>query len=257
MIRNQIYKVLSIFKKHRVKALLIGGQATILYGASEFSRDIDFAVLLDNKNLEKIKLALTELRAEQIYFPSLTLDYLAHGHACHFRCGLPEVRGFRIDIIAVMRGCSNFLALWRRRKIIKGIKGLGVNVISLKDLVQSKKTQRDKDWYMIKRLVSADILYHKKVSNQQIEWWFKECRTPNILIDLAKKYPGIFKKVSKERILLKWVRDAGKLNKALIEEENIEREKDRIYWLPLRKELEQMRHSAAKPQPNRKQNTNR
>jgi len=50
LIPNPIGKVLSIFRKHRIKALLMGGQACIFYGAAEFSRDVDLAVLADNRN---------------------------------------------------------------------------------------------------------------------------------------------------------------------------------------------------------------
>ncbi len=53
MTRNPIPKVLSIFFRHRVKALLIGGQACILYGAAEFSRDIDLAVMISAENLDE------------------------------------------------------------------------------------------------------------------------------------------------------------------------------------------------------------
>jgi len=34
-------------RAHRVRALLMGGQACVFYGAAEFSRDIDFAVLAE------------------------------------------------------------------------------------------------------------------------------------------------------------------------------------------------------------------
>ena len=45
MIPNPIRKVLSSMRAHRVRALLLGGQACVFYGAAEFSRDIDFANL--------------------------------------------------------------------------------------------------------------------------------------------------------------------------------------------------------------------
>ena len=45
MIRNPILKVLSSIQRHRVRALLIGGQACVFYGAAEFSRDTDLAIL--------------------------------------------------------------------------------------------------------------------------------------------------------------------------------------------------------------------
>ncbi len=49
MTLSPIPKVLSTFLKHKVKALLIGGQACILYGAAEFSRDIDLAIVQDTR----------------------------------------------------------------------------------------------------------------------------------------------------------------------------------------------------------------
>ncbi len=50
MTPSPIGKVLSTFRNHRVRALLMGGQACILYGATEFSRDVDVAVAADEKN---------------------------------------------------------------------------------------------------------------------------------------------------------------------------------------------------------------
>ena len=39
----------------------MGGQACILYGAAEFSKDIDFALLADEENLACLNKALTDL----------------------------------------------------------------------------------------------------------------------------------------------------------------------------------------------------
>ncbi len=66
---NPIGRVLSIFRKHRVRALLMGGQACILYGAAEFSRDIDVDVLAEPKNLLHLQRALDELQAEPVFVP--------------------------------------------------------------------------------------------------------------------------------------------------------------------------------------------
>jgi hypothetical protein len=52
LIPSPIGKVLSTFRKHRVRALLMGGQACILYGAAEFSRDVDFAVQDEKRSLK-------------------------------------------------------------------------------------------------------------------------------------------------------------------------------------------------------------
>jgi hypothetical protein len=43
LIRNPILRVLSSIQAHKVRALLMGGQACVFYGAAEFSRDTDLA----------------------------------------------------------------------------------------------------------------------------------------------------------------------------------------------------------------------
>jgi len=56
-------------RAHRVRALLMGGQACVFYGAAEFSRDTDFAILADAANLARLRKALAELEAEPIAVP--------------------------------------------------------------------------------------------------------------------------------------------------------------------------------------------
>src|SRR5439155_23789866 len=116
LIPNPIGKVLSTIRKHRVRALLMGGQACILYGAAEFSRDVDLAVQPDERNLERLRRALSELRAEAVYYPPLQKEVLDRGHACHFRVHIPEAPGLRIDVMSKMHGCDAFDTLWARRQ---------------------------------------------------------------------------------------------------------------------------------------------
>ena len=70
-------------RTHRVRALLMGGQACVFYGAAEFSRDTDFAILADAANLARLRRALADLRAEAIAVPPFELKYLRRGHAIH------------------------------------------------------------------------------------------------------------------------------------------------------------------------------
>lgn len=245
MTPNPILKVLSIFKTHEVRCLLIGGQACIIYGAIEFSRDSDFVILAVPENIGRLKKAMTTLDARSVYVPDFQMKYLRRGHACHFRCEAEDVKGLRIDILSVLRGCAPFDELWKRRKTV-AVKGeTAIEVIGLSDLVRSKKTQRDKDWLMIKRLVENDMALNKdNPSDAKIKWWLKESRTPEHLIPLAQKYPDKTKKMVPERPLLEYVSkdDFGNLTKALSEEEQLERQKDIEYWKPLREELEKLRH---------------
>jgi hypothetical protein len=225
---------------------LIGGQACIIYGAAEFSRDSDFVVLCNNENLQRLKKALNVLKTKLIYVPPLEANYLERGHACHFRCNAQEVLNLRIDVISKLRGCQPFDKLWERKNTIS-LKGGGtIDVIGLRDLVQSKKTQRDKDWLMLKRLVEDDIILNKdNPSDERVRWWFLEDRSADSLIRLAQKYPNIVKECIIDRPLLSEAinADMQKLNSQLYEEELSERQKDIEYWVPLRKELEILRHN--------------
>jgi hypothetical protein len=222
----------------------MGGQACILYGAAEFSRDLDLLININKKNIEGIQEALKGLEAETIFVPELNYDVLNRGHSCHFRCHIPEANGLRIDLMSKMRGCSRFDELWQRRTIIE-LPDIGeLGLLSLPDLVQSKKTQREKDWVMIRRLIEIEVTHFKdNPTEKQIRFWILECRTPNLLVYLTQRYPDICSQMSDKRKLLFSAQkgNVSEIEYQLIEEENKEKEADRNYWLPLKKELEKWR----------------
>jgi hypothetical protein len=83
LIPSPIHRVLSTMRSHNVQCLLMCGQACIVYGAAEFSRDAGLAVLADRANLERLREALGELRAETIADPPFDAQYLERGHAVH------------------------------------------------------------------------------------------------------------------------------------------------------------------------------
>ena len=245
MTPNPILKVLSTLRKHRVRCLLIGGQACIIYGAAEFSRDSDFVILCTPENLALLRKALASLKAELIYVPPLEADYLKRGHACHFRCMAKDVKNLRVDVISRLRGCDPFDMLWERRNAVSLKKGGRIDVIGLRDLVQSKKTQRDKDWMMLRRLVENDVILHKdNPSEEQVRWRLRESRNAQRLIELAEKYPEMAGESIAVRPLLSFAvtKDLQRLDSGLQDEERTERQKDTEYWTPLKEELEMLRH---------------
>jgi len=243
---SPILKVLSVFQKQKVKALLIGGQACIVYGAAEFSRDSDFVILASPANLEALGRALKALKASPVYFPDLSLSYLLKGHACHFRCGAPGVAGLRVDLMSKMKGCDPFEKLWARRNKVR-VAGLGaIDIISLEDLVNSKKTQRDKDWLMLARLVENDVFSRGgRGPAVKVRWWLAQARSPETLARLCAAYPAQAGKVVSRRPLLREALKGpgGRLPALLKKEELAERAVDARYWAPLKKELEALRLS--------------
>jgi hypothetical protein len=221
----------------------MGGQACILYGGAEFSRDTDVAILSTDANFKKLRYALDDLRAACIAVPPFLPEYLDRGHAVHFRCYRDDVKDMRLDVMSVMRKVDSFTALWKRRTTME-IPGIAVQLLSLPDLVIAKKTQRDKDWFMIKNLLDANYRQNREnPSEEQMNFWLKEMRTPELLCEIALENPSCLEENIAKRPLLKsaLAGNISNLRTLLVEEENIEREKDRAYWLPLRKELEMLR----------------
>ena len=245
MIPNPILKVLSTLTTRQVRYLLMGGQACVLYGAVQFSRDTDIVIAIDPANLAALTHALDELQAKPIAVPPFEIEYLRRGMAVHFRCQHPDAKGIRLDVMHVMRGVAPFEELWSRRTTLEYDTGLQVDLLALPDWVQAKKTQRDKDWPMIRLLVEAHYKQHAATPNDdRVRFWLREARTPNILQAVANKYPALLAEVVPQRSLLSKVVGAtpDAIEQTLEDEERLEREADRQYWAPLFKELEQIRH---------------
>jgi len=231
-------------RARRVDALLMGGQACVLYGAAEFSRDVDFAITASTANLAGLQLALEDLSARRIAVPPFELRHLRRGHAIHFRCRDPEADGLRIDVMSRMRGVDAFPKLWKRRTTVELPEG-AIEVMSIRDLVKAKKTQRDKDWPMIQRLMEAS--YFAGIGSPTpalVRFWLAELRTSELLIELAGARPDACRRAFGSRPLLRFAaaRRTSQLADALQAEERREREADRRYWKPLKAELEAMRH---------------
>lgn len=231
-------------RARRVRALLMGGQACVFYGAAEFSRDTDLAIVADAVNLARLRRALDDLQAEVIAVPPFELKYLRRGHAIHFRCQHPDALRMRVDVMSKMRGVDAFPNLWKRRTTIELPDGTKCDLLSLPDLVRAKKTQRDKDWPMLRRLVEAHYFENRaKPTPAKIRFWFQELRTPEILIELARQHAKLCRRLASKRPVLAHAARADErgVESALQWEETLERERDRAYWTPLRKELERLR----------------
>ncbi|MGH7559279.1 MAG: hypothetical protein ACREMD_16145, partial [Gemmatimonadota bacterium] len=221
----------------------------ILYGAAEFSRDADLAVFASRDNLENLNAVLADLAAEVVAVPPFEIEYLERGHAVHFRCRHPDLRGARLDIMTKMRGVDAFPELWERRTTFPLPEGLEVETMSLPDLVASKKTQRDKDWPMIRRLVEANYeQFFANPSEERIRFWLRELRTPELLVECAPRFPEAAGGMTGERPAVAAALSGDETGVAvrLDEEREREMELDRAYWAPLRAELEALRRRKRK-----------
>ncbi len=67
------------FEREGVEYLLIGGQASVLYGAATFSEDIDIWVRPNRSNLERCHARVHKLT------PPLKLELVQVGHGFHLK----------------------------------------------------------------------------------------------------------------------------------------------------------------------------
>ena len=150
----------------------------------------------------------------------------------------------RVDVMSRLRGVGSFATLWGRRTTVSLPDGFSFDVLSLPDLVRAKKTQRDKDWPMLRRLVEAHYFqYRNQPTPAQVRFWTQELRSPELLIEVARRHRGACERAVRRRSLLRYAiqDDREALETALQQEEERERDADRRYWQPLRSELERLR----------------
>jgi hypothetical protein len=241
LIPTPIRQVLFTIQKHQVQALLMGGQACVFYGAAQFSKDVDFLILADEENFAGLLAAMAELEAVRIAVPKFSPAVLERGHAVHFRCQAPGVAGLRIDVMTRLRSLEDFHTLWARRTTITGDDDSEINLLGIPDLVDAKKTQREKDWPMISALVEEH--YHSlglEPNPERINFWLRESRTPERLTDLIHRFPLETERLFSIRPLLALARDGDmpSLRAALDAEVRAVQEIDRQYWEPLKREME-------------------
>lgn len=97
---------------------------------------------------------------------------------------------------------------------------------------------------MVRRLVEADIARATdEPGSPRVTFWFRECRTFELLRDLGQRYPRLSKREAVRRPALRAALkgDAARTAALLRQEEDRERELDRRYWAPLKAELERWR----------------
>jgi hypothetical protein len=194
--------------------------------------------------------ALQDLQAETIAVPPFEHRFLERGHAIRFHCERPDVRDMRVDVMARMRGVAPFPELWDRRTTVElpatpDSPPLDMYLLSLADLVPAKKTQRDKDWPMIRRLLEAHWFEFRDAPDAaRVAFWLGELRTPGLLVEAVHTYSSEAR--SHARPAVQAARDGtlGDVERSLLEEQERERERDRQYWAPLRAELEELRRAA-------------
>lgn len=143
-------ELLSLFKKHKVRYLIVGGYAVMRYTEPRFTKDLDLLVGVDEGNPEAVYNALKEFGAP---LAGLTAsDFAAEGY--FYQMGRPPLR---VDVLISVPGI-NFSDAWERRETLE-VAGVEMHFISKLDLIKSKEAAgRPQDLLDLENLRKSDEL---------------------------------------------------------------------------------------------------
>lgn len=138
----KVKEVFAVLNENKVKYLLIGGLASIIYGAPRTTVDIDIAVEPSEKNIKKLIKALSSLGlTPEIPEPR---EMLGVG-------GTTFGNDIEVDVLTDIQNIG-FSELWKSRKIIT-YKRIKIQVISLEHhLALLKRISRKRDLEDVKYL---------------------------------------------------------------------------------------------------------
>jgi hypothetical protein len=124
--------LLSAFRAHGVKYLIVGGFAVIFHSQPRFTKDLDLLIWMDTENGRAAYAALADFGAP---LDGISAEDLVDGRS-FFRFGR-EPQG--IDILSFIPGVE-FEAAWERRvdAVVDAATGLMASFISAEDLIGAK-----------------------------------------------------------------------------------------------------------------------
>lgn len=122
-------ELLSLFKKHNVQYLIVGGYAVMRYSEPRFTKDLDVLIAVNDANAAAVYNALLEFGAP---LRNLTpQDFAQEGY--FYQMGAPPLR---VDVLMSIPGVD-FVKAWKRRETVR-IADMEMHFISKDDLIEAK-----------------------------------------------------------------------------------------------------------------------
>ncbi len=142
--------LLNLFKKFKVRYLVVGGYAVMKYSEPRFTKDLDLFIATDQDNAKSVFAALKEFGAP---LENLTSDDFAH-EGYFYQMGRPPIR---VDIMMSIPGIE-FEDAWKKREIVK-LDNFEILFISRSDLIRAKEASgRPQDKIDVEKLKEAEQL---------------------------------------------------------------------------------------------------
>lgn len=150
-----IFDFLNVLNKHKVKFVIVGGEAVIYYGYARLTGDIDLFYDNSNENIENLWSALIEFWDNDIPIIKSKDEFKKRGTVIQF--GLPPNR---INLINSIEGVE-FSEVWENCKIeqldLENKQYIDIYIIGLKQLIKNKRASgRYKDLEDLEYLTSIN-----------------------------------------------------------------------------------------------------
>jgi len=242
------------FSRCGVDYLLIGGQATVVYGAAQFTQDFDVWVRPTRKNLEALLRALSRSGARvHKLTPPVTVRNARRGHGFPFVVPSPRSAPVPLDVMGCPPRVGGFVSA-KRRSALTATPWGRVPVVSAEDLVRLKRTNRPGDYEVIARLVRLRLDSTPRPSRGLLAWAVENTLDLEALISLVEKHAASIARTGKAlpetalRLARRFV-DGPPPSRAdlLLAERDVLRRLSaairagREYWIPILRELREMR----------------
>lgn len=188
MSENIYLKLTDEFNAGRLRAILSGGQAVVLHRLALMSKDGDWILREDEECMAHILSVLEAYGAVYRFGAPLDIRWLSGGWSAHFEFRSAGVR-VRTDFVTrpPRLPSSRLPGLWREQE------HRHPPFLDIADLIETKKTNREKDYVVIGELARL---------TESIEEKLKYSRSARELTELAGEHPGLFAKMKKQRPIL-------------------------------------------------------
>lgn len=245
--------VLRSLQEADIPFVVMGGQAVGAHGASEGSRDLDIYLAAPEVSVPRLTAWLDRVHAQLRYLPPLSAPVLERGHTVHYDVPFGTASVVRLDVCTRPARIADPQNLPSRAMPYTLADGTTILVMGLSDLIQTKKTQRLKDWGAIEMLLAASIASSPAPSEALVRVWLEELRDPELLRTIVAAQPGLAASVAAHRPMLAAVLadDIESMKDTLIREVQDGIEADRAYQHALTSELEALRQEARRAPPPR------
>ncbi len=176
------------FNRNGLCAILSGGQAVVLHRLAFMSKDGDWILRENEEAASRILSVLEGYGASYRFGAPLDVRWLSGGWSAHFEFKHDGLR-VRTDFVTrPPRIATDRLArLWREQESRKP------PCLGIADLIESKKTNREKDYAVIGEL--ARML-------AGVEDRLKQSRSARELVELANRHPDMVAELKGQRPLL-------------------------------------------------------